>query len=131
MISLSTATAGLALVTTAIHIFEGTPLVNRALAADRTPPFTSQERLVFAIVWHATSVVLALSSGVLVRSACGTRSPDLEAGVGVLWCALGIVLLVVPGIYDRSRGVVDWFNKPYWLLLGLVGGAALYAAREA
>lgn len=109
--------------TTVVHIFAGgadvaTPLLASTLAAE--------PKLTLYAVWHMASVALALSAVALL---IGSLPKYAEAArylvlfISVLWCAFGVVFLVVVIIQPESGWL---FKLPQWMLLLPVGLLGLW-----
>jgi hypothetical protein len=118
--------AFIAAFTAAVHIFAGgadiaAPLLDSALAAE--------PKLTLYAVWHMASVVLALSTVALFVGSLPSHAQAaryLVLFISVLWCAFGVVFLIVVLIQPESGWL---FKLPQWVLLlpvgllGLWGGA--------
>lgn len=115
----------LAAFTAAAHIFAGGTDVAVPLLASS---IAEEPKLTLYAVWHMASVTLAMSAvalfvGSLPRHAYAARY--LVLFVSALWCAFGVVFLVVVAIQPEN----GWLLKlPQWLLLFPVGLLGLWAA---
>lgn len=123
----------LAAFTFCVHLFAGGPDVAAPLLVST---LAAEPKLTLYAVWHMVSAALALSViaffvGALPRRAHAARY--LVLFVSALWCAFGVVVLVVAAM-QSERG---WFLKlPQWIvllpvgLLGLWGGSGISADRS-
>jgi len=114
----------LAAITAAVHIFAGGADVVAPLLASS---LAGEPMLTLYAVWHMVSVALAMSAvaffvGSLPRHAHAARY--LVLFISTLWCAFGVVFLVVVAIQPES----GWLLKlPQWVLLLPVGLLGLWA----
>jgi hypothetical protein len=114
----------LAAFTSVVHIFAGgvdvvSPLIASSMAGE--------PKLTLYAAWHMVSVVLAMSAAALFfgsfpRYAYAARY--LVLFVSALWCAFGVVFLVVAAVQPEN----SWLLKlPQWALLLPVGLLGLWA----
>lgn len=115
----------LAAFTAAVHLFAGgpdvaTPLLTSALA--------DEPKLTLYAVWHMATVVLTISAVALFFAALprhATAARYMVLFISALWCAFGIVFLVVIAIQPESDLL---FKLPQWILLLPVGLLGLWGS---
>lgn len=115
----------LAAFTAAVHIFAGGLDVAAPLL---TSTLSGEPKLTLYAVWHMVSVALATSAialfiGSLPRHAKASRY--LVLFVSGLWCAFGIVFLIVIAIQPEHGWL---FKLPQWILLLPVGFLGLWGS---
>lgn len=117
----------LAAFTAAVHLFAGGldiagPLLASSLA--------DEPRLTLYAVWHMATAVLAISALALFIAALPRHTAAaryMVLFISALWCAFGIVFLVVIAFQPESELL---FKLPQWILLLPVGLLGLWGARS-
>lgn len=117
----------LAAFTAVVHVFVGGEDVAVPLLAS---PLTGTLKWTLYVVWHMVSVVLALSAVVLFVGAMPRHagpSRYLVRFVSALWCAFGVLFLLVAAMQPDSGG---FLALPQWALLLPVGVLGLLGGRR-
>lgn len=117
----------LAAFTAVVHVVAGGEDVAVPLLAS---PLAGTLKWTLYVVWHMVSVVLALSAialfiGAMPRHAGPSRY--LVWFVSTLWCASGVLFLLVAALQPASGG---FFALPQWALLLPVGVLGVLGGRR-
>jgi len=116
-------TAILAAFTAAVHIFVGTPEIQKPLLQSALPQEVS---LLLYTCWHLVSVTLSLSAAaffVSARANLAGSSRNMVKFVSYMWLCFGFVFVAVALIHS---GVLMLLKLPQWILLLPVGVLGLW-----
>jgi hypothetical protein len=111
-------TALIAAFTAAIHIFVGTPEIQKPLLQSGLP---QEVRLLLYTCWHLVSVTLSLSAVAFFVSAFANLSDssrNMVKLVSFMWLCFGFVFVAVALLHS---GVSMLLKLPQWILLLPVG----------
>jgi hypothetical protein len=115
-------TALLAAFTAAVHIFVGTPEIQKPLLQSALPQEVS---LLLYTCWHLVSVTLSLSAAAFFVSAFANitdSSRNMVKLVSYMWLGFGVVFITVALLHS---GVSMLLKLPQWILLLPVGALGL------
>jgi hypothetical protein len=115
-------TAILAAFTAAVHIFVGTPEIQKPLLQSALP---QEVRLLLYTCWHLVSVTLSLSAVAFFVSAFANLSDssrNMVKLVSFMWLCFGFVFVAVALLHS---GVSMLLKLPQWILLLPVGALGL------
>lgn len=117
----------LALFTTLVHLFAGTPEIQGPLLGSA---LSQPVILMLFLCWHLVSTVLGFSALALIWSAFpvgATRAGALPRFISLLWIAFGLVCVVVAVAVAGPNGLLI---LPQWILLIPVGVLGLLGDRR-
>ena len=106
----------LALLTTAVHIFVGTPEIFQPLM---TSNMSLDIRLMLFTCWHAVSLLLGISAVFYYLAIKTTYISNLTINlISGIWVAFGLIFLMATALYGNAD--VFWL-LPQWTILIPVG----------
>lgn len=117
------AAALLAGLTSAVHLFLGTPEVTAVLLRSNAPPVFN---LMMFACWHLVSVALVLSTFALLWAARPRQDNSAMVRlISTMWLGFGVVFVVVALNY---AGPDMLFKLPQWVLLLPVGVLGMWGS---
>ena len=122
------ATALLAALTAAVHIFIGTPEIEAPLLQSSLPQELS---LLLYVCWHLVSVILFFSAIVFfvaARTEFHIKYQYSAKLISLLWLSFGFLFIVIAVWYS---GAPMLLKLPQWVLFLPIGALGLWGSRDA